>query len=390
MRPSGNEVKPQVKVTVFGDFVPSKETAGSILSSRNCLALIEIESLLEISDLSIVNLESPLSIGGKKRADLSYYHKSSPELAHALKRAGFSIACLANNHIRDLSDEGVHDTIRACKDAGLDVVGAGANIQTAATPLIRNTNGIKIAFIAVAENELSIATESSPGANPLDPITNCSAIIQLKKAVDHVVVILHGGNEYWSFPRPGLVKLCRHYVDVGASAIVCHHTHVFGGYEIYKGAPILYGLGNFLFDRKKPIPTGWNHGLVASFTFSKTELLSNQMIPIENIGGRIVILKDSKKQSVLDRVEEIANVISDSKLLRSEWEQYCAQRYDDYIEYVSCLGFIERNLRPIFPRLIEKTTAKRVKTLFNIVNCESHRELLLETLSMYLNSYWKD
>ena len=69
----------------------------------------------------------------------------------------------------------------------------------------------------------------------------------MRAQVEKVVVIYHGGNEYYPLPRPELKKTFHFLADIGADAVVGHHTHVFSGYEMYNGIPLVYSLGNFFF-----------------------------------------------------------------------------------------------------------------------------------------------
>ena len=93
---------------------------------------------------------------------------------------------------------------------------------------------------------------------------------------------LHGGNEYFPYPRPGLRKLCQHYIDLGVQAVVCHHPHVPGAYEYYNGKPIFYSLGNLIFDHENP-PEDWNFGYMVKFEINKQKkVITNvEIIPYE-------------------------------------------------------------------------------------------------------------
>ena len=108
-------------------------------------------------------------------------------------------------------------------------------------------DGLKIAIINFCENEWSIAEAGSPGANPMDIIDNASQIKSAKESHDKVIVIVHGGHEYYNLPSPRMQKQYHFYADQGADIFVGHHTHCISGNEVYKGVPIYYSLGNFLF-----------------------------------------------------------------------------------------------------------------------------------------------
>jgi len=164
-----------------------------------------------------------------------------------LKQLKVDAVTLANNHILDYGAKGLSDTFETLKQNKIDYVGAGNNLKEAAQPLTLEKDGQRIAILNFCENEWSIAEEDKPGANPMDIIENTNQIKAAKATHDKVICIIHGGHEYYHLPSPRMQKQYRFYVDNGADAIVGHHTHCVGGYEVYNDVPIIYSLGNFLF-----------------------------------------------------------------------------------------------------------------------------------------------
>ena len=120
---------------------------------------------------------------------------------------------------------------------------------------------MKIAILNFCENEWSIAEDDSPGANPMDIIDNTNHIREAKASHDKVIVIVHGGHEYYNLPSPRMQKQYRFYADQDADIVVGHNTHCISGSEMYKGVPIYYSLGNFLFTGRSTIEN-WYYGLV--------------------------------------------------------------------------------------------------------------------------------
>ena len=77
--------------------------------------------------------------------------------------------------------------------------------------------------------------------------------IQAAKAVnDYVVVYVHWGVEREEFPKDYQKELGRQYIDAGADLVIGSHPHVLQGIEYYKGKPIVYSLGNFVFGSSIP------------------------------------------------------------------------------------------------------------------------------------------
>ena len=84
--------------------------------------------------------------------------------------------------------------------------------------------------------------------NPLLPIQQFYKIQEAKENADYVLVIVHGGIEHYQLPTSRMIETYRFFIDAGADAVVNHHQHCYSGYERYKSKPIIYGLGNLLFD----------------------------------------------------------------------------------------------------------------------------------------------
>jgi len=255
--------------------------------------------------------------------------RAHPDCVHAIADAGFDVVGLANNHIMDYGAEGLQETVSACANAGLTVCGAGRNLQEAQQVLFVEKKGVTIAIIAVAEHEFSIAEPDRPGAAPLDPIDNTMQIEYARSKADLVFVTIHGGNEYFPYPRPGLRKICRYFIDRGADGVMCHHVHVPGAYELYKQKLIVYSLGNLLFDHANP-PQGWNEGYAARLVFdtaTKT-MLSHELIPYRQsvADGGIAKLQGVEKQAFTSMLKGYRDIISNEEQWAKVWKDFCARR----------------------------------------------------------------
>jgi poly-gamma-glutamate synthesis protein (capsule biosynthesis protein) len=140
--------------------------------------------------------------------------------------------------------------MQTIREAGLSVVGAGDNIDEAKAPFVTHLEGQRVVVYSMAEREYSIADERTPGANPLDLI-RCVQAIQSHKKGGVFIVLIHGGLEFYSFPSPELVRRCRFLVEMGADDVVCSHTHCPLPWEFHANRPIVYGLGNLVFEAEK-------------------------------------------------------------------------------------------------------------------------------------------
>jgi len=207
--------------------------------------------LLSAGDIVFGNLETPASLRGTPYPgkDPIITFRAPPGIIFGLKKAGFSVLSLANNHINDYGPIALADTLEALDLAGIARCGAGRNEGEARQPAVVEREGKRFAFLAYVEPMWSATPAGEgPGAAILDSVQVVRDIASAREQADFVVVSLHWGEEHQGTPRESDRALARLFVDAGADAILGHHPHVLQGAEFYRSKPILYSLGNFVFD----------------------------------------------------------------------------------------------------------------------------------------------
>lgn len=344
----------------------------------------EIRSDIRNADLSIANLECPLTDSKSPIAKSGPVLSGGAANAKFIADAGFDVLTLANNHIADMGDQGIIDTLIACDSAGLKTVGAGRNLEDACQPLFIDINSIRIAVLAFAEQEFNIASENTAGAWPLDTVDSYYQITTAKKECDFLLVIVHGGNEHYHLPRPGMVKTCRFFVDCGANAVVCHHSHVPSGLEIYKNAPIIYGTGNLLFDWLQKRQQEWHSGYLVKLGIQPNTVTDLGLIPYfqfwDTSGLRLMTEEEGFR--FLQEIERRSKIISDLKNLEQEWQAFCQKNRNDYLLDLFSVRGMKRKLFKCIPLLFEKKLkASHISVVLNLIRCESHREVIIKILS---------
>lgn len=371
-----------IDIIFAGDFAPCGAYEQMVLNGKELFSS-EAFSVLSDADIAFANLECPLTKCNRPIKKSGPALKANPDCVAAL--APFSVVGLANNHIFDYGKEGVEDTILACQEAELPTVGAGLTQGDANAPWMCEVGGMKVAIIAVAEHEFNQAESGGIGSAVVDPIKN---YWQVKTALDSgavVIVTLHGGNEHFPFPRPGLRALCQFFIELGVEAVVCHHAHVPGAYEYYRGKPIIYSLGNLIFDHPKA-PQDWNRGYMARITIDHREKVcaSLELIPyVQSVGGSgVALLRAGEKAEFLAVIEKYRRTMSDSSAWEREWDSFVETKCDTYILHhfspfsVRGLGFLARNTPVARLFLSRKNSLKKL----NMLRCDSHRELLTDAV----------
>jgi poly-gamma-glutamate synthesis protein (capsule biosynthesis protein) len=370
-----------VKLLFTGDFCPHNRIEELSEKKDYPAVFNDFMDVFRGNDLNITDIECPLTLTAKRIPKTGPYQFAAPHTIELLKYAGVQLASMANNHIMDCDAEGAIDTMNLCRQAGISTVGIGLTEEERRKPFSTEIKGKKIAVINFAENEFITAPGGEAGANPMDLIKNYQDITNAKKEHDFVLLMLHGGNEFYHLPSPRMKELYRFFIDIGADAIVSYHTHCLSGYELYKGKPIFYALGNFLYDWPEKVNTDWNFGYLVRFTL--TDKVNFEIIPHKQNNGipGIFHLDQQEKKVFEEKISRLNSIIADDKKLAAAFDAYCnsvKKMYDAFLEPGFGNFIASLRARGLFPKFI---TTKKRRLLLNITRCESHRDVLLHLLS---------
>jgi poly-gamma-glutamate synthesis protein (capsule biosynthesis protein) len=206
----------------------------------------QLQPLLGEADVVVGNLECVLSVAGEPRRD-KLCLKANPSYAKALRHAGFNLLTLANNHAFDFGPEGYRDTRVHLEDAGIEIVGAGDDLNEAREPVRIDYHGIRLAVFGYCHestNAVGFVSTDGPGVAPLVREHVLEDIDKWRSAVDHIVLVLHWGLEYSPYPTPEQATFAKEAIDAGASLVLGHHSHMLQGIQRYKHGVIAYSLAN--------------------------------------------------------------------------------------------------------------------------------------------------
>ena len=192
-----------MKVLVAGDYCPRDRVARKIQSRDTADLFASVKETIETADYAIVNFECTVVDGkAKPISKCGPNLKCQPEAVKVLKDGGFDCVTVANNHFRDFGSRGVQLSLAEIDRVGLDRVGGGMSIDEAEKVLYKEIDKKRVAFINVCEHEFSIADNDRGGSAPLDIVDVSIRIQEAKGKADFVIVIIHGGNEYFQLPTP--------------------------------------------------------------------------------------------------------------------------------------------------------------------------------------------
>ena len=376
-----------MKILIAGDFCPIGRTDKYLKEKKYHHLLNGFNKVIESVDYSIVNFECPVTKSNTKIEKTGPCIKTENLNSYeALRFAGFNLLTLANNHIQDYSSEGVLDTIRYAQEKGFDIVGAGKNIIEASKPFIQEMRGVRIGFVNIAENEFCAAENNLPGANTFDFIDNTKVINELKNKVDKIVLIYHGGREHYQLPTPEQRKRFRYFVNCGVDAIVAHHTHCVSGYEYFEGKPIVYSIGNFIFDYKKKYQKGlWTEGM--SVILELKDKNSNFRISlIPHTQGKeddstLKLMQDNQKEEFINKIKRLSEIITNDDLFLKAWHNYILTQEKNYLPSLYLRSFYMRALFMLGILPVSFLRSKHNKLVLNLIRCEAHSEILKTILN---------
>lgn len=344
----------------------SKETA------YNCMK--NTASVFRQADFSMLNLENifgdpdvfkPIKKSGPNLI-------SSPDCINYINALRPDIVGMANNHAGDFGDEALFFTMNLLKDSGYQVIGVGKNIDEAYKGAILEKDGISAYIIAVCENEFGIAEKNKSGAAGYSLGRLTKAIFDAKAEGMHPIVYFHGGNEHYPFPAPSKKELYRHFIDIGASAVIAMHTHCPQGYEYYNGAPIVYSMGNFFFPYSSLKHKAWYNGYMTMLDITENEIKLD-IIPYKFDQADHTPLEIEEKEKFIKYIEYISTPIANDALLSEYFDSWCL---------ISSLenGYI--NAMSFSKEMLSYDPSFDIAGTKNIITCEAHAELMRNTFKI--------
>ena len=376
------------RILVGADICSTENNVGSFVCGdiENVLGRQLIEQLRN-SDIKVFNLEGPLYNKNTPICKCGPNLKMPEEAVELLKKLDIDVVTLANNHIMDHGNKALTRTIQILDEAQIAYLGIGESIDNMKDSHIDECNGKKIGIYGCAEHEFTIATENMPGANPYDPLVTFDEIQKLKKTCDYLIVLYHGGKEYYRYPSPELQRVFRKMADVGADLVVAQHTHCIGCYEEYKGVTLVYGQGNFIFDGGND--EFWRSGLLIDVTISNEDK-KVQFIPfVKDEAGKYELASGREKEILMKEFNERSEKVIDDKFVRLEYNAFCRDNLSRYLSVMHGNNLVFKFTNKLLGNRLRRhmkwfySYPNSTNALLNYVECEAHRELLITALKDY-------
>ena len=253
------------------------------------------------TDIMVINSEFTISDRGEKMPNKYYTFRASPKRIPIYNEMGADLLTLANNHVYDFGKDAFYDMLNSLNEYKIPYIGAGKNINEAKKPYYFILNGYKIAFINATRAEKYIltpeATENDGGVfRCYDPEPLKNLINDIKKNSDYVVVLIHWGKEDSHELEQVQIDTSKIYIDAGADVIVGTHAHVLQGIDYYNHKPIIYNLGDFIFNDETK-DTG-----IFQIKLNDDGNMEYYFIPAKEENEYTKLLYDDEKQRVINNM----------------------------------------------------------------------------------------
>ena len=300
-----------VSISIVGDILMDGSVRAQIDKNGIEYPWEMVKEYFQNDDITIGNLETSITTRGTKWEDKQFNFRSDPKNLKAMKEAGIDVLTLANNHTLDFGYEGLLDTLNHLDKNDIKRVGAGKNKKEAMEGIIIEKDGLKVgvlSFSRVVPDVKWYATDKRAGlVGAYDPHINevITRIKDIKKETDIVILSIHWGIELSNTPRKQEIDLAKKLIDAGADVIMGHHPHVLQGVETYKGKPIFYSLGNFVFGTKNELTA---NTMIAQINFAGKEIDNIKIIPCSITGGRPIPAIDDKR---IEKINYMNNISKD-------------------------------------------------------------------------------
>ncbi len=371
------EIKNMAKLLIGGDILPTEINISQFENGRiEDIIDQELLQLLAESDYRVFNLEGCFTDSETKIEKTGPNLKASVKSFRGFNQLGIDLVCLANNHIMDYDINGLKSTINLLHDAGISWCGAGMTIEEAYKAHILLLNGQKIGIIALAEHEFTIADNNYPGAAAFDDLESPDYINATKQHVDYLIVLYHGGKEYYRYPTPYVQKRCRKLVEKGANLVITQHSHCIGCMEKYLDGTIIYGQGNFLLSRGKDNELRRTGLIIHADT--DNNIIDYDVVVKDGPGVRLATQDETK--TVLKCFQDRSKEIKKDGFVEDEYSRFAKNNIEFYQR--QSVGKIAVYLQKLHAQGIISKLFER-EHLFGILNtmrCEAHRDLYIRGL----------
>jgi poly-gamma-glutamate capsule biosynthesis protein CapA/YwtB (metallophosphatase superfamily) len=270
-----------ISIKAIGDicpgdkYIPGLGVLGKSKDAGSDFPLRMAKELLQGADIVLGNFEGLLTARATEKNGTQLTFCGLPEFSRDMINAGIRVLNVANNHSLEHGSGIFLESLEILKATGIGVCGLRSDSNKYhSEPVILTVKGSRIGiigynwvgvdnfseadkFIAQVHDSIVNYTWERDNFDKPNILEANSSVIRdiktLRKEVDILILMTHWGFEYVTLPPYNLTIEARSFIDAGADMIIGGHPHVLQGMEIYKGKPVFYSLGNFIFDFREKL-----------------------------------------------------------------------------------------------------------------------------------------
>lgn len=375
-----------IRIVIAGDLFPRYDTKDLSAGNAEKVFGAEIVQMFHSADISFFNLEGALTNSSTPIDKCGPVIKAPPSIVNGFAALGVTCVSLGNNHVMDYGKKGYEDTCAALDSKGILHFGSGENEDSIKTHLMFDVKGKRICLYSVADVVFNIPGKDYPGAHLYDEYQVCKDLEALKKSCDFLIVFYHGGTQFFRYPSQKLIRHFHRMADNGADVVIANHTHCIGAKEDYNGSFLLYGQGNFLFYKNRP---------VLGTTSLLLELLIDQDGKPEikhyltcHDGDRVWL---DPNQDLSD-FEERCRRLAEGDTFEAEFKAACDKKRTMFLRNMRGHSFEDRLMHKILPEakyleyLRKQYRSVDILRTIEVLRCEEINEVITQAMINYLEN----
>ncbi|MGD1941306.1 MAG: CapA family protein [Leptolyngbyaceae cyanobacterium] len=255
------------------------------------------------ADVAMVNLQDPLATAATSLEE-ELLERQRPDAIDLLKAGGVDVVNLTGDKSLSFGEQGLAETLDTLDRNGIFRVGAGRSEREARRPEIMDVKGQRIAYLSYDRDFTLAAYDSVSGVNAVNMQEIVKDIQAIRDEVDWLVVNYRWSTEPPQTPAESQTNLARLAIDQGADLVVGHHPNQLQGAEIYKGRPIAYSLGDFVFGTSAEAPTAETAVLQVSLRDGQMKV---DLIPVKVTGGQPQQANETEAEQVLAKIRSASS-----------------------------------------------------------------------------------
>ncbi|MBN1851881.1 MAG: CapA family protein [Pirellulales bacterium] len=292
--------------------------------------LAGVKDLLTAADVAFCNLECCVSLRGtpaNKGERCPFYYRARPEMLRCLTQSGIDLVTGANNHNGDYGPPSVADTMAWCTKAGLPCVGIGTDAAMAEIPHLMQIGPVRVGFAGMDTTQPCFnAEQNRPGNNYASEDQDLTAFTEKVARLgqwadgrcDLFILTIHWGKNWVRETQPIHRKMARIAFEHGVDAILGHSAHRLQGIEVVAGKPVVYDMGNLLFDCE--LAAEGRRSALFRLSLSNKGVHAIEVLPIQALNGYTVRSNRPEANATLAEMRDLCAALGTDLIISEDIE----------------------------------------------------------------------